>query len=61
MYLRNFYVTSTHVDQMSPSDTHHQTLSRTPHKESHSLWISINTSLNVELILIAIAFCNGLE
>lgn len=61
MYLCNCNVTLTHVDQTCPSDTDHRTLGRTPHKESHSLGISINPSLNVELILVTVAFCDWLQ
>jgi hypothetical protein len=61
VYLRYFLVALPHVDEMSSSDTDHGTITRTPHKESHSLGIPINPSLNAEIILIAIAFCNGLE
>jgi hypothetical protein len=61
MYLGNFFVTLSHTDEMSTSDTDHWALSRTPHIESHSLGVPINSSLNAELILVAIAFCNRLE
>lgn len=61
IYLCNIFVTLSHVDEMSPPNTDHWSRSRTPHKESHSLGVTINPSLNVELILVAVAFCNRLE
>jgi hypothetical protein len=61
VYLCYFLVALSHIDKMSSSDADHRAISGTPHKESHSLGISIDPSLNAKIILIAIAFCNGLE
>jgi hypothetical protein len=60
-YLCNCKVNLAQVDQMRPSYADHRTLGRTPHEESHSLGIPINPNLNVELILVTVAFCDWLK